>query len=131
MQSNHDSGLLVDEYRKSWVLRYLREARADLEVAEETPYVEPDPLVEALKKTQLALQYLLGEPFIINRIVQAAALSEEEIKDPALQLLVEVKEALNRALNVREKARESMIEYAEGILNLVSEVAALFLKRES
>ncbi|HDM45241.1 MAG TPA: hypothetical protein ENG07_01930 [Candidatus Bathyarchaeota archaeon] len=131
MQSNHDSGLLVDEYRKSWVLRYLREARADLEVAEETPYVEPDPLVEALKKTQLALQYLLGEPFIINRIVQATALSEEEIKDPALQLLVEVKEALNRALNVREKARESMIEYAEGILNLVSEVAALFLKRES
>jgi len=131
MQSNHDSGLLVDEYRKSWVLRYLREARADLEVAEETPYVEPDPLVEALKKTQLALQYLLGEPLIINRIVQATALSEEEIKDPALQLLVEVKEALNRALNVREKARESMIEYAEGILNLVSEVAALFLKRES
>ena len=131
MQSNHDSGLLVDEYRKSWVLRYLREARADLEVAEETPYVEPDPLVEALKKTQLALQYLLGEPLIINRIVQATALSEEEIKDPALQLLVEVKEALNRALNVREKTRESMIEYAEGILNLVSEVAALFLKRES
>ena len=131
MRNNHDSGLLVDEYRKSWVLRYLREARADLEVAEETPYVEPDPLVEALKKTQLALQYLLGEPFIINRIVQATALSEEEIKDPALQLLVEVKEALNRALNVREKARESMIEYAEGILNLVSEVAALFLKRES
>jgi len=131
MQSNHDSGLLVDEYRKSWVLRYLREARADLEVAEETPYVEPDPLVEALKKTQLALQYLLGEPLIINRIVQVAALSEEEIKDPALQLLVEVKEALNRALNVEEKARESMIEYAEGILNLVSEVAALFLKRES
>ncbi|RJS83332.1 hypothetical protein CW709_01630 [Candidatus Bathyarchaeota archaeon] len=131
MQSNHDSGLLVDEYRKSWVLRYLREARADLEVAEETPYVEPDPLVEALKKTQLALQYLLGEPLIINRIVQATALSEEEIKDPALQLLVEVKEALNRALNVEEKARESMIEYAEGILNLVSEVAALFLKRES
>jgi len=131
MQSNHDSGLLVDEYRKSWVLRYLREARADLEVAEETPYVEPDPLVEALKKTQLALQYLLGEPLIINRIVQATALSEEEIKDPALQLLVEVKEALNRALNVREKARESMIEYAEGILNLVSEAAALFLKRES
>lgn len=131
MQSNHDSDLLVDEYRKSWVLRYLREARADLEVAEETPYVEPDPLVEALKKTQLALQYLLGEPLIINRIVQVAALSEEEIKDPALQLLVEVKEALNRALNVEEKARESMIEYAEGILNLVSEVAALFLKRES
>ena len=131
MQSNHDSGLLVDEYRKSWVLRYLREARADLEVAEETPYVEPDPLVEALKKTQLALQYLLGEPLIINRIVQTAALSEEEIKDPALQLLVEVKEALNRALNVEEKARESMIEYAEGILNLVSEVAALFLKKES
>ncbi|MCD6503771.1 hypothetical protein J7K52_00115 [Candidatus Bathyarchaeota archaeon] len=131
MQSNHDSGLLVDEYRKSWVLRYLREARADLEVAEETPYVEPDPLVEALKKTQLALQYLLGEPLIINRIVQATALSEEEIKDPALQLLVEVKEALNRALNVEGKARESMIEYAEGILNLVSEVAALFLKRES
>jgi len=131
MQSNHDSDLLVDEYRKSWVLRYLREARADLEVAEETPYVEPDPLVEALKKTQLALQYLLGEPLIINRIVQVAALSGEEIKDPALQLLVEVKEALNRALNVEEKARESMIEYAEGILNLVSEVAALFLKRES
>ena len=131
MQSDHDSDLLVDEYRKSWVLRYLREARADLEVAEETPYVEPDPLVEALKKTQLALQYLLGEPLIINRIVQVAALSEEEIKDPALQLLVEVKEALNRALNVEEKARESMIEYAEGILNLVSEVAALFLKRES
>lgn len=131
MQGNYDSSLLVDEYRKSWVLRYLREARADLEVAEETPYVEPDPLVEALKKTQLALQYLLGEPLIINGIVQAAALSEEEVKDPALQILIEVKEALNRALNVEGKARETMIEYAEGILNLVSEVAALFLKRES
>jgi len=131
MRGGCDSSLLVDEYRKSWVLRYLREARADLEVAEESPYIEPDPLIEALKKTQLALQYLLGEPLIINGIVQAAALGEEEAKDPALQMLVEVKEALNRAVNIREKDRKSMIEYAEGILNIVSEVAALFFKEEN
>ena len=130
MHISHDSNLLVDEYRKSWVLRYLREARADLEVAEETPYIEPDPLVEALKKTQLALQYLLGEPPLVNGIIQGVVLSEEEVKDPALQILVEVKEALSRAVNVRGKDRKSMIEYAEGILNLVSEVAALFLKKE-
>ena len=85
MQGDRNSSLLVDEYRKSWVLRYLREARADLEVAEENPYIEPDPVIEALKKTQLALQHLLGEPPIINGIVQAAVLGEEETKDPALQ----------------------------------------------
>ena len=45
--------------------------------------------------------------------------------------MVEVKEALNRVANIRGRNRESMIEYAEGILNLVSEVATLFFKGEN
>lgn len=119
--------VIVDEYHKSWALRYLREAKSDLETAKEAPYMEPNLLMESLKKVKLALHYVLGEPHLINGIVHATILSEGVIDDPVLQLLVEVEEVMNEVASSTDKDKELIMEYVESLLNFVSDVVNLFL----
>ena len=52
----------MDNYRKGWSLRYLREAEAELTAAKETPYMAPGLMSEAMRKAQAAIYYSLGDP---------------------------------------------------------------------
>ena len=123
--------VIIDEYHKSWALRYLREAKSDLETAKDVPYIEPDPLIESLRKVKLALHYVLGEPHLINGIVHTTLLGESMIEDPVLQLLVEVEEVMGEIASSTDKDKESIAKYVEDLLNLVSDVVNLFLEKDT
>ena len=43
---------MMDEYRKGWALRYLREAKAELEAAKKIPYMAPSLVLEAIRKAR-------------------------------------------------------------------------------
>jgi hypothetical protein len=70
--------LLIDEYRKTWALRYLREAKADLAAAETSPIASTSVHLSllAMRKMQTAISYSLGDPSYLSFLV-ADALSEE------------------------------------------------------
>jgi hypothetical protein len=42
----------MDGYRKGWALRYLREAKAELEAARKIPYMAPSLVLEAIRKAR-------------------------------------------------------------------------------
>jgi hypothetical protein len=56
---------MMNEYRRGWALRYLREAKAELEAARKIPYMAPSLVVEAIRKARNAIYYSLGEPAFI------------------------------------------------------------------
>ena len=71
---------MMDEYRKGWALRYLREAKAELEAARKIPYMAPGLVLEAIRKARNAIYYSFGEPAFIEILLR-----EEVNKKPAYQ----------------------------------------------
>jgi hypothetical protein len=45
--------MMMDQYRKGWAFRYLREARAELEAAQKIPYMAPSLVLEAIRKPEM------------------------------------------------------------------------------
>ena len=64
---------MMDEYRKGWALRYLREAKAELEAARKIPYMAPSLVLESIRKARNAIYYSLGEPAFIEVLVREEA----------------------------------------------------------
>ncbi|MFH1760595.1 MAG: hypothetical protein ABIA63_05800, partial [bacterium] len=67
---------MMDEYRRGWALRYLREAKAELEAAQKIPYMAPSLMIEAIRKARNAIYYSIGEPAFIEILIR------EEIGKP-------------------------------------------------
>jgi hypothetical protein len=57
---------MMDDYRRSWALRYLREAKAELQAARKMPYMAPSLVLEAIRKARNAIYYSLGEPAFVE-----------------------------------------------------------------
>ena len=117
--------LIVDNYRKDWALRYLREAKVDLKIAEEAPITAPNTIIEALKKGQLALYYILGEPNLIEEIVETESLNEK-VDDPLLRFLSGLDKAVEGTLSLLGRNNKLMLNYANELLNLISDIISLF-----
>ena len=64
---------MMDEYRKGWALRYLREAKAELEAARKMPYMAPSLVLESIRKARNAIYYSLGEPAFIEVLIREEA----------------------------------------------------------
>lgn len=67
-------GILIDEYRRNWAIRFLREAESDLLTAEETltPSISDNLAVLAMRKMQMAIYYSLGDPSYMAALVEDA-----------------------------------------------------------
>ena len=81
--------LLVDEYRKSWVFHFMREAEADLSIAETTssPALKASLALVAMRKMQLALYNSLGDPSTVAFLVASALQKGVPEGDAILRLL--------------------------------------------
>ncbi len=81
--------LLVDEYRKSWVFHFMREAEADLSIAETTssPTLRASLALVAMRKMQLALYNSLGDPSTVAFLVASALREGVPEGDAILRLL--------------------------------------------
>jgi len=113
--------LLIDEYRKTWALRYLREAKADLAAAETSPIASTRVHLSllAMRKMQTAIYYSLGDPSSLSFLV-ATALSEEA-KDPdaPLDFLAQVEWLIQiRSVKANVSEKEDALTEAKQLMKM-------------
>jgi len=113
---------MMDEYRKGWALRYLREAKAELEAARKMPYMAPSMVLEAVRKARNAIYYSLGEPAFIEIILRETAEKTQTIDDPVLNFLVKIEETVQQLLQVEEVNGEKAMKQADNLVQLASDI---------
>lgn len=114
---------MMDQYRKGWALRYLREAKAELEAARKMPYMAPSLVLEAVRKARNAIYYSLGEPAFVEIVVRETAEKKTgDIADPVLKCLVEVEEAVQQLGQLEEMGGERAMKQADSLIQLASDI---------
>ncbi|MCJ7429617.1 hypothetical protein MUO83_00195 [Candidatus Bathyarchaeota archaeon] len=113
---------MMDEYRKGWALRYLREARAELEAARKMPYMAPSLVLEAIRKARNAIYYSLGEPAFIEIVIRETVERAQTIEDPVLKCLVEIEGTIQRLAQVEEMDGERAMKQADDLVRLASDI---------
>jgi hypothetical protein len=113
----------MDEYRKGWALRYLREAKAELEAARKMPYMAPSLVLEAVRKARNAIYYSLGEPAFVEIVVRETAEKEplQMISDPVLKCLVEIEGIVHQLSQLEEVDGERAMKQADTLIQLASD----------
>jgi hypothetical protein len=113
----------MDRYRKGWALRYLREAKAEIEAARKMPYMAPSLVLEAVRKARNAIYYSLGEPAFVEIVVrETAEKGTRDISDPVLKCLVEVEEAVQQLGQLEEMDGERAMKQADNLIQLASDI---------
>jgi hypothetical protein len=113
---------MMDEYRRGWALRYLREAKAELEAARKMPYMAPSLVLEAIRKARSAIYYSLGEPVFVEIVIREAAEKMQTIDDPVLKVLVEIEGAIQQLAHVEEPDGEKIMKQADTLVELASDI---------
>jgi len=117
---------LTNDYRKSWALRYLREARAELVAAQKTPYIASSLILEAMRKAQAAVYYSLGDPASLEAIVRQTIIKKQSVKDPVLRCLVEIERTVQEVAQTPDSDKEKAFKQADDLLQIASDIVKLF-----
>jgi hypothetical protein len=113
---------MMDEYRKGWALRYLREAKAELEAARKIPYMAPSLVVESIRKARNAIYYSLGEPAFIVVLVLEAAIKVNPTHDSVLRFLMEIEEMVQQLSQLEEVNGEAMMKQADTLVQIATDI---------
>jgi hypothetical protein len=113
---------MMDAYRRGWALRYLREAKAELEAARKMPYMAPSLVLEAIRKARNAIYYSLGEPAFIEIVIREATEKAQTIGDPFLRCLVEIEEIVQQLAHMGEVDGEKAMKQADNLVQLASDI---------
>ncbi|MGC8895544.1 MAG: hypothetical protein ACP5LB_02075 [Candidatus Bathyarchaeia archaeon] len=113
---------MMDEYRRGWAHRYLREAKAELEAARKLPYMAPTLILEAVRKARNAIYYSLGEPAFVEIAIREAAEKPQSISDPLLKFLVQIEEMMQQLAQMGEVNGEITMKRADNLVQLASDI---------
>lgn len=117
---------LLGLVNRAWALRYLREAKAELKLAEEEPGLSILFSMEAAKKAQASIYHCLGDARALEALVFDAMVEEKPPSDKVMELLLAVEravQAISRAGNPDEALR-----MASGLVELASKIVSKVLK---
>ncbi|MFQ6073672.1 MAG: hypothetical protein ACE5KC_00490 [Candidatus Bathyarchaeia archaeon] len=117
---------LIDNYRKGWARRYLREARAEFLAAQKTPYMASSLIIEAMRKAQAAIYYSLGDPASLEAIVHQTIIRKQSVKDPVLRCLVEIERTVQEVAQKPDSDKEKAFKQADDLLHIASDIVKLF-----
>lgn len=117
--------LMMNDYRRGWALRYLREAKAELAAAQKTPYMAPSLVFEALRKAQAAIYYSLGEPTFIAAIVHETLYTKQFVEDPILRFLIEIERSIQQISQKPRSDSEIVMKQVADLVQLASEIVEL------
>ena len=117
----------MNNYRKGWALRYIREAKAELQAAQKLPRLAPSLMLEALRKAQFAIYYSLGDPSSIERIVKSVSSNGHGIKDPILKCLLEIDEMVEFLSETPELDKKQILRHVNELVSIASEIVELFV----
>jgi hypothetical protein len=113
---------MMDQYRKGWALRYLREAKAELEAARRIPYMAPGLVLEAIRKARNAIYYSLGEPAFIEILVREEALKNPATNDSTLRFLMELEALVQQISQLEEVNGDAMMKQANLIVGIATDI---------
>ncbi|UCD39986.1 MAG: hypothetical protein JSV87_00065 [Candidatus Bathyarchaeota archaeon] len=117
---------LINDYGKSWAIRYLREAKAELIAAQRTPYMASSLILEAMRKAQAAIYYSLGDPASVEAIVRQTIMKNQSVKEPVLRCLVEIERAVQEIAQAPDPDREKAFDQADDLIQIASDIVNLF-----
>ena len=113
---------MMDGYRKGWALRYLREAKAELEAARKIPYMAPGLVLEAIRKARNAIYYSLGEPAFIEILIREEVLKNPNTNDSLLRFLIEVESIIQQISQLEEVNGDAMMKQADSIVDIATDI---------
>lgn len=113
---------MMDDYRRGWALRYLREAKAELEAARKMPYIASSLVFEAIRKARNAIHYSLGEPAFIENILRETTEEIQVTRDPVLRCLLEVEETVQQLMQLSQPDGETAMKKADNLIELASDI---------
>jgi len=113
---------MMDEYRKGWALRYLREAKAELEAARKIPYMAPNLVLEAIRKARNAIYYSLGEPAFIEVLIREEVAKNPRSNDSVLKFLMEVETIVQQISQLEEVNGDVMMKQADSIVDIATDI---------
>ncbi|MBS7655984.1 hypothetical protein KEJ50_05750 [Candidatus Bathyarchaeota archaeon] len=125
---------ILDEFMKSWALRYLREAEADLSLAKECDSIELVKELSAIsmRKAQLALQYALGEPTVIEYAIEEALVKNALRKEPFIRLMEKINILVKKTVDPQfNLGKDKILVLAEKTLEASSTIVKEALERFS
>jgi hypothetical protein len=113
---------MMDECRKGWALRYLREAKAELEAARKIPYMAPSLVVESIRKARNAIYYSLGEPAFIEVLLREEARKVKPTSDSILRFLMEIEGMVQQLSQLEEVNGEAILKQADTLVQIATDV---------
>jgi len=113
---------MMDEYRRGWALRYLREAKAELEAARKIPYMAPSLVLEAIRKARNAIYYSLGEPAFIEILVREEVMKNQATNDSILRFLMEIEAIVQQMSQLEEMNGDAMMKQADLIVGIATDI---------
>ena len=112
----------MGDYRKGWALRYLREAKAELEAARKIPYMAPGLVLEAIRKARNAIYYSLGEPAFIEILIREEVMKNPTTNDSLLRFLIEIESIIQQISQLEEVNGEAMMKQADSIVEIATDI---------
>jgi len=112
----------MDGYRKGWALRYLREAKAELEAARKMPYMAPSLLLEAIRKARNAIYYSLGEPSFIEILIREEVGKTKPTEDSILRFLIEIEGIVQQLSQLEEVNGEAVMKQADTLVQIATDI---------
>ncbi|MCL2172111.1 MAG: hypothetical protein LBH62_03625 [Nitrososphaerota archaeon] len=112
---------MMDQYRKGWAFRYLREAKAELEAAQKMPYMAPGLLLEAIRKARNAIYYSIGEPAFIENLLRDEIIKQPQTNDTVLKFLIDLESTVEALSHIEEVNSDAMMKQADTLVNVATE----------
>ena len=116
--------MMLDDYRKGWALRYIREARYDLRAYKKISRSH-NLIIDAARKAQIALYFSLGYPPSIKNIVNELSDRINDSENPILRYLIEIELFLQKIENLKIQDRDEAISKTDEIIQTVSSITNL------
>lgn len=117
--------LLVDIYQKGWALRCLREAIDEIKIVQKDSRAF-DLIFDALRKVQIAVYYSLGEPSLIDNIVNEVVEGGLTPNNPVLKYLVDMKKSIGRLESaLYEHPDDTSFKELDRIISMASKMIEL------
>ncbi len=126
--------LLIDEYRRNWSIRFLREAKSDLSTAEKTPIpvMSASFSIMAMRKAQTSVYYSIGDPTYITQLVNEALEGRKGVNDPVMKFLVDMEMIIRSLAGSGDRlGKDAAIYDARTLIGLASKTVSLMTGKKA
>lgn len=121
---------MMDEYRRGWALRYLREAKAELEAARTVPYMSSSLVLESIRKARNAIYYSLGEPAFIEILLREEVENCNPTNDSILRFLIDLEAVVQQLAQIEEVNGEAIMDQANALVNIATDIVETFTEEK-